>query len=131
MNDFSDIVLSDEFYSIQLIHQEVGLAIDSNNIEQIKTIIFSKTYPEVSQDNKEKEVFNALMRSFNYDGEGEDLLKYLIFEYEISEVNSLRDIPNEDKYEHIKSLFTLRDLSNSLSRELSSKTSNHNKKLKV
>jgi hypothetical protein len=130
MDYFSNIALSDEFYSIQLIHQEVGLAIDSNDIEQLKKIIFNKKYLEVSQDEKEQQAFIAIMHSFNYDGQGENLLKYIIFDYKISEENSLKDLPNEDKYQYIKSLFTLRNLNKSLSMELPSKKDN-NKKLKV
>lgn len=129
MDDFSEIIVSEEYYVIQRIHQEVGIAIDANNIEMIKDILINKKYSPLDQNEKERQVFMAVEISFKHEGISEDILKFIIFDYNISEDNSIKII-SANTNEYIKNLFEIRKLNSNLSAELSS-NKERNKKLKA
>lgn len=129
MDEFSEIVVSEEYYVIQRIHQEVGVAIDANNVEMINDILINKKYSPLEQNEKEQQVFMAVEISFKHEAIGEDILKFLIFDYNISDDNSIKII-SANTTEYIKSLFEIRNLNSDLIAELSL-NKEKNKKLKA
>ncbi len=106
-------------------------AINDNNISAIKDIILSEKYPKVSKDKKEEIIFNNVATLFaDKDmSKAKEVLDYLIFDYKISEENSINKIVFHVD-ERIKQMFKVRDMKEELNTELKD-TLSTNKKIKL
>lgn len=114
-------------FSFNLFCSELADSITSNNISLIKKAMNSPAYGSLIKEEKEFEAFKTVYQSVFLFGNNNELLQYLIFDYKISEVNSIDKIKVDDK---VKAMFQARNLSNELSTELDDKNK-PNKKLKV
>lgn len=102
-------------------------SITSNRIDIIKKTMESEFYGSIPKEEKEFEAFKTVYQSFFLFGTNNELLQYLIFDYKISEKNSI----NKIKVNHtVKAMFQARNLKSELSSELED-GGKPNKKLKV
>jgi len=104
---------------------EVMNGVKTNNTAIISEIMMPDKYPKVSKDKKEEIMFNNAATLFNTQNIGQAFLHYLIFDYRISEENSINKImvAVDDR---IKQMFKIRELKSELNAEL--KTSEINQK---
>jgi len=114
------------------LYKEASSAITLNDIDKIKDLMFSDTYGILSQDEIERCIFHcAYLLIGNI--EDEVVLKYLIFEHQIIESNSLSYVKVHEQYkmDYLESLFAARQLSKDLNLELISNPSTTMKNSKV
>lgn len=118
-----------KFYHLGQIDSAILNAICDNDLEYVQRILTTNCYETLDQNEKEKQVFysiydNALSGVYDL----EPFLKYIIFDYKISEENSINDIP--DLANKVKDMFVTRRLNEELSAELVN-NNQPNKKPKV
>ncbi len=70
---------------INKLHNDVRELINKDIIDLFKNIMLPKSYPALPKDEKEKEVFNTTRLLLDTSNKGHEAMKYLIFEYKISE----------------------------------------------
>jgi hypothetical protein len=100
-----------------------------NEQERIEKILIPDNYPQFTLTEKEKYIFDTLANQFILNNNNDELLKYFIYKYEISEENSL-DIITPGIKAVFEPMFELRRLNKELNINL--EVNNHNqKKLKV
>jgi hypothetical protein len=68
-----------------LVIQEVN----RNDINSIKNLLNPNNYIYITLAKKEELIFKYTCRCFNFEGSCKEILNYLIFDYKISEANSL------------------------------------------
>jgi hypothetical protein len=90
-------------------------AIKKNDTSVIKEIMSPEFCPKFKKNVKEQMIFNNVVRSSISKFVGNDFLNYLIFDYKISEANSIEQIQVSDK---IKAMFQARKLDEELRTEL-------------
>lgn len=118
-------------YQIDGIHQAIYRSFNNNDLDTMKSILNSENYPSLTQLQKETEVFNALCHCFTYGNEsdvGNDLLKYIIFEYKITEDVCL---VLDNKHKLINDMFQARKLNEELNQELAGNDTVLKKKVKL
>ena len=100
--------------SFNEIYKRTQQACGSNDLDEIKRMLSSGSYPELTLDEKEKHIFMSANISFYYTNLGKDILSYLILEYGIKEEHPI------DLYfkKEIEELFWKRKLNEDLSKEL-------------
>jgi hypothetical protein len=86
------------------LNAEIHEAISKNDVNLIKKIMLETSYPTITQEEKEAEVFKNLRVSFNTNGTAKQLLEYLIFDYEISEEYNNQYSTKSSGIEHMFSL---------------------------
>lgn len=91
---------------INELNTEVYQAVSKNDVDLLKNIMLPTSYPTITQEEKEAEVFKTVRVSFTQ-GNSKRLLEYLIFDYEISE-----DYNNnyQTKNSAIEQMFSLKKL---------------------
>jgi hypothetical protein len=111
------------------LQKQVEIAVFLNEQERIEKILIPDNYPQFTLTEKEKYIFNTLANQFILNNNNDELLKYFIYKYEISEENSL-DIIAPGIKAVFEPMFELRRLNKELNINL--EVNNHNqKKLKV
>lgn len=106
INDYRKSLLS-------TIEQKVKMAVNLNDSSILDEILNVEPCKYINQDQREKHVFGILSDEFFYFDKGLDLLKYLIYEYKISEDNSINLIKDDIK-KTIESMFEVRKLNEEL-----------------
>lgn len=112
--------------SFNEIYKRTQQACGSNNLEEIKRILSYDSYPELTQEEKEKHLFMSANISFYYSQLGMDILSYLVLEYGIKEDPSIGLYIKQE----IEELFWKRKLNEDLEKELGDNNKS-SKKLKV
>jgi hypothetical protein len=111
------------------LQKQVEIAVFLNEQERIEKILIPDNYPQFTLTEKEKYIFDTLANQFILNNNNDELLKYFIYKYEISEENSL-DIIAPGNKAVFEPMFELRRLNKELNINL--EVNNHNqKKLKV
>lgn len=117
--------------SLAEFRKEVRDAILGNDLNTIKNILFSDKYPHYNQAYKETQIFQVATMLYLSSSittidikKGEEVLKYLIFEYNIKEETSIdkTGLPDE-----IKEMFSIRKFHKDLNQELDVKNKLSNK----
>jgi hypothetical protein len=109
-----------------ILDNEVLDAVKVNDINKIKEILLSGNHPKLSQDEKEQQVFSNIHISFHFFKNGEDILNYLIFEYNIKYENSLEFL-GININDEIKKMFDKRKLNEEIKQSLSSELNIYDK----
>lgn len=108
---------------------KVENAIRENNLETVKDILNSECYKRLTKQEKEEKVFYELyIESFNSNN-ADHFLRYIIFDYKISEETSIHTIP--DLNDKIRNMFEARKLNEELRTELEVNNDKSTKKPKV
>jgi hypothetical protein len=89
-----------------------------DDITIISRIINDSKYKSLTNDQKETFIFDGIIFYYNLLGTGEKLVDYIIFDYKISENNSIDKI---DVDKEIIELFKIRQLKEELGKELAVK----------
>lgn len=89
------------------LNNEIYEAVSRNNVNDIKMIMLQTSYPAITQEEKEVEVFKNIRVAFTLNGNAKQILEYLIFEYEISEEYNNYYQTKNSAIEH---MFSLRSL---------------------
>jgi len=112
------------------LYADAAMAINSKNIQAIKKVLNStRYYNQYNQEKIEQIVFHSAFLSV--DSDASDLaLKYLIFDYQINESNSIDTMSNIEKKYSVQKMFEARNLKNKLNEELDNKETN-SRRLKV
>lgn len=111
----------------QLINK-VDRAILENDLETVKQILINNCYEHLTQQEKEQTLFYSIYSQSFASDNAAPFLKYIIFDYKISEGNSITNIP--ELSEKIRNMFENRKLNEALSNELHSNEQT-SKRLKV
>jgi hypothetical protein len=117
-----------KFHQSEDIDLTITQAIRSKNLESIKNVLLINTYSFLNQDEKEEVVFKAIYYDYARNITDDSFLKYLIFEYNIKENNSIKNISNLNN--NVKNMFESRKLNEDLNQELNNDNKT-GKKLKV
>jgi hypothetical protein len=102
-----------------------------DDINPIKDILFANSnssYNLLTQQEKEQQIFCAMYREYLLDETNEHFLRYMIFDYNISEENSIHNIT--DLNDTVKNMFENRKLNVELNSELNIQA-NISKKAKI
>lgn len=111
------------------LQKQVEIAVFLNDQERIDKILVPDNYPQFTLAEKEKYIFDTLASQFILNNNNDDLLKYFIYKYEVSEENSL-DIIEPGRKSILEPMFEIRRINKELNTNL--EVNNHNqKKLKV
>jgi hypothetical protein len=95
---------------------EVEQIMSSGNLDKLVELIHEKNYLTLDNVTKERQLFYIAVNTINTFGpfdNGIKVLNYLIFDYNITEENSLNYIPAKLK-KHVEPLFTTRSLNKEL-----------------
>lgn len=117
---------TDKVSSLEKLYKKTHAACGKNNIEEIQHILFSDCYPGLTQSEKETNIFiiaNDLLETKEL---GQDVLKYLIFDYKIKENLPFKSFHTKE----VNAMFESRNLNNELINELED-LNGTNKKLKI
>lgn len=111
--------------------KEIRKLVSTKNISSLNKILYSDSYLGCNKDKIEKTIFqisNMLYTvsklSINIDNKNTETLKYLIFEYKISEEASINQTSVS---EEIKEMFEIRKFQEDLNQELDVKNKPSNK----
>ena len=98
----------------------------SDNIEEIHQILISDPFPSLTKEEKEEYVFKNANLIFSLRNQGLEVLKYLIFDYEINAS------PSNSLYitKEVREMFKIRKLKKDLNIELSDEIT-PNKRIKI
>lgn len=121
------VVFLMENLSIGEFIKKLNAAMKINDTSAIKELMLPEFCPKITHDKKEQMIFKHVSTSAVSKLIGKDFLHYLIFEYKISEANSIDSITVDDK---IEGMFQARKLDEELRTELVD-TKNQVKKPKV
>jgi hypothetical protein len=113
----------DKAKSLGEIHSRTLLACGSNDIKDIQQILLTDCYPNLTQEEKETNVFVSTIVSLEYTQLGHEILRYLILDYGIKEDHSVKGYNTEEA----KELFTKRELNKELNSELGDKNKSSKK----
>lgn len=102
---------------------------NSNNINPVHRILTTQCYDKMTEKEKEEQVFSAIYQEYLRSSKAEPFLKYIIFDYNISEDNSISNIP--DLNNTVNGMFQSRKLNEELSIELETNSNETGKKTKV
>lgn len=117
-----------------MISWELGIktsfAISSDDVEEIKQLLYKDSYPNLKQAQKEDLIFSMVHTSFNGEQEGKKIMNYLIFDYKISESVAIKsvthDLNSEGLSKEVQKMFDTRKFHSELKNSLDSNT--HKKK---
>src|SRR5579875_1383303 len=87
------------------IDEMIDEAIYFDDIERAKYLLCAGNFADVSQENREKWLFRQSYLAANNRNKGHNVLKYIIFDYNINENNSLDLITNENDKLIIQKMF--------------------------
>jgi len=89
----------------------------SNNLKLIDSVICFDSYPPLTQKDKEKELFYMIYLDFIISNTSENVLKYLIFDYQIDKNNaSIGALGEMDQ--RVQRMFDSRSLNTDLNKNL-------------
>jgi hypothetical protein len=119
----------------RLINNTVDYAIKANNMEDIDYILSDKPFPGIPKNELEAQTFSAAYSSFIRDHQ-DNAIKYLIFDYNIHEDNSLEHLIkiHTDIDQRVIKMFESRNIKKELGLELNEGKYNYiksNNKTKV
>lgn len=101
---------------------KVSVAISSDDVEDVKQLLEVNTYPKLRQEQKAEQIFSMVYNSFNSENKGEKILKYLIFDYNISEELAREAISHNFNPEgispEVQKMFESRKLRDTLNKDL-------------
>jgi hypothetical protein len=100
----------DKIKNFEQLYQRTVKACESNNAKEIKDMLSSDCYPSLTQKEKETNIFVIANDLFENTKEGQDILKYLIFDYGINEDHLF----HEHDAKEVKAMFEARSLNNEL-----------------
>jgi hypothetical protein len=112
--------------------EDICKAIRANNCSVLNDIILSESYSSLTKKEKDNCLLNLAIRRFLYLPQNIDFIKYLVFEYKISE-NTYQLTADTAAYsvsKKFEDMFAIRKLNEELNQELDSNNKN-TKKLKV
>jgi hypothetical protein len=115
------------YLSLQSFCSDLAESITFSNIDFLINAMESESYNSLPKNEKESEAFRSVYQSFFLFDRNNELLHYLIFDYKISEANSIDKIKVSDT---VKAMFEARNLSSELSTELED-GNKPNKKVKL
>jgi hypothetical protein len=104
------------------------------NIDKVKECLLNTNFKYLDQAKKERLIFQEAIAYLNYRKTSYPLLHYLIFDYRISEINSIDTVNhNFVDVEKAKEMFAQRKLNDELQKELEIDNSDihHHKKSKL
>jgi hypothetical protein len=106
-------------------------AIDDNNVDAVKQLLFSNEHINVGviQKDRERIIFTSASIAFKYYGKAEDVLKYLIFAHHIN-MHAYIDSPFV-RDEKIENMFAIRKIHNELESTLNNGSNKPNKTIKI
>lgn len=114
------------------IDDAIDEAIYANNIDMAKIILCSDDFSHISLEDKEWALFLSAHIGVKHNGRGENILKYLIFDYKINEENSLNKFTHlDDSCLTLKRMFESRKLQEEINCELNSNETIQKKTIKV
>lgn len=112
--------------------EDICKAIRANNCSILNDIVLSEAYSSLTKKEKDECLLNLAIRRFLYLPQNIEFIKYLVFEYKISEsiYQLAADTAAYSVNKKFEDMFAIRKLNEELNQEL---TQNHNtdKKLKV
>ncbi len=117
------------FYQTGHLTNTVSAALVDNDIPAIKNLFLSNSYNKLTKKEKEKQIFYTIYMESLTERNVDEFLKYIIFDYKISEENSILNIT--DLTNHVKNMFDSRKLNAELSLELDKKQSLQGKAIKL
>jgi hypothetical protein len=97
---------------INELNKKITQAITENDINLIQNILLPNSFTELTQEEKEEEVFKNVRLSFSFLNKGQKILEYLIFDYDLSEVYNNK---YKNKNYAIEHMFLLRKLNKEFS----------------
>lgn len=112
------------------LNAELSEIIKSNDMKILHNMLVNENYLDLTQKRKEQLIFNNICIKFFVLGIGENVLKYIIFEYNINEDDALNCVSLSTK-ELLQPMFEARKLKDELKTELVVPDNNKKKNLKV
>jgi len=109
--------------ALQILSKKVRRAIEQNDQKEIEFLLNTE-HDNLTNKRAEEEIFVGIYNAFIFFNNGEELLKYLIFNYCIDEHNSINIMDFKD--ENVQNMFEIRKLKNELNSSLNA--SEYNKK---
>lgn len=128
MDDYDDYMM-EVSYKEHPIYEAINEAAYANDVEEAKRILCLKQFPGISKEERESCLFSESYIAFKNYKKGEDILKYLIFDYNIAEDNSINKFEFNSE-PTIRQMFETRKLQHELTCELNL-NDNASKKVKV
>lgn len=116
MDDYDDYMM-EVSYQEHPIYEAINEAAYANDLEEAKRILCLKQFPGITKEERESCLFSEAYIAFKNYRKGEDILKYLIFEYKITEDNSINKFEFNSE-PTIKQMFETRKLQEELTSEL-------------
>jgi hypothetical protein len=117
----------DQMFFTNKFEKTVIRAVRDNNHKKIKKIILSNAYPDITKEEKEKQIFNLCVGLLLIDTVEESLFEYLIFDYNIRE-DVYSCIDSKFKNQLIDDMFNNRRLNQELNKELPINSENNKRK---
>jgi hypothetical protein len=103
-----------------------------NNIDKVKECLLNKNFQYLDQTKKERLIFQEAIAYLNYRKTSYEILHYLIFDYRISEKNSIDTVDhNFVDVEQVQEMFAKRKLNDDLQKGLECNGSKIINKLKI
>jgi hypothetical protein len=101
-----------------------------DNIEEIKQILISDSFPSLTKEEQEKYVFKSANLIFSLRNQGLEILKYLVFDYGIKEEYC---VPAIEQYftAEVKEMFKIRKLNAELNSDLEVNNNKSIQKVKI
>jgi hypothetical protein len=112
---------------IESLYKEIKEAILIDDITIVNKIMNNSKYENLTLEQKETFIFDGISSYYNLFGTGKILVDYIIFEYKISEANSLN---KTDCDQELIEMFKIRQLQEELVQELEVKKA-ISKKVKI
>lgn len=101
---------TDKVSSLEKLYIKTHEACSSNNIKEIQDMLSPDCYPVLTQKEKEINIFNIANDLLESKELGHNILKYLIFDYGITEYPHFKQFHCNE----VKAMFAARDLNNEL-----------------
>ena len=101
---------TDKINNLEQLYKRTLKACESNNVKEITDMLSPDCYPNLTQKEKETNIFVIANDLFENTKEGQEILKYFIFEYGINEEHLF----HEHDAKEVKAMFEARSLNTEL-----------------
>jgi hypothetical protein len=128
IEDKVSIIEEAEYTPSDILKSDLNIIIKDDDLIKIKDILLHEHYPELNDKDKEFHIFNMASYFFKYYGESYNILKYLIFDYQIKEEDSIKKFFIEN--EPVEKLFAIRRLNENLNSTLTNNLNTEQSKRK-